>query len=110
MSVEGEGPIYGPELPKKRVDPYAATRELERWLNRGMSMDSIPRPDQRGTSDTYERLPTSPSLPANWEDNAEVVFSIIEVPIFDKDGNEIGFEIEYVRPNTSPINEVSTED
>lgn len=78
-----------PSAPKEPVDPYRANRELERWLHNGINMDSMPRPDQRGASDTYERLPTAPSLPADWEDRAELIGTIIYTYVRNEEGKII---------------------
>lgn len=52
---------------------WAIVRDVENtW---GFSFDE-PRPDQHGTSDTYERLPVSPGLRSDWLGRAEHIMTI----------------------------------
>jgi hypothetical protein len=75
--------------PVNSVDPYRANRELERWLFRGVNRESMPRPDQGGTSDTYEGLPTTPQLSADWKDRTTHVGTIVYDIERDKAGKII---------------------
>ena len=53
-------------LPRKEVDPYRATRELERWLFSGQSVDAVIHGDV-----------TPPPVRGNWRETAEVVGTIV---------------------------------
>lgn len=52
--------------PRPEVDPYRATRELERWLFSGQSVDAVIHGDV-----------TPPPVRSNWRETAEVVGTIV---------------------------------
>src|SRR4051812_49291095 len=79
--------------PTKPLDFYALNRQFERDFLMGRSIDE-PRPDQRGTSDTYERLPSDSPLPAGWNKRGHHFMTIVYAT--DENGHING--IEYLRP------------
>ncbi|MBI5045317.1 MAG: hypothetical protein HZC02_05330 [Candidatus Levybacteria bacterium] len=78
------------------VDPYRANRELERWLFGGVNIDDQPRPDQHGTSDTYEGLYEAPqsSVSTKGEHFMTIVYNHQEGTVRYLHRGDPGFEIE----------------
>ncbi len=90
----------------RKINPYRAYRELERWLYGGVNVGDQPRPDQHGTSDTYERL-YEPPYPAIEEGEGELLWTIVYTEERDEQGNVINVKEEYIYPDRSQV-EIST--
>lgn len=96
MSSESDGPIYGPEIPKPKINTGRANRKLERWLFSGG--------DQREMSEMLSRRP----LPGNLFDGGEHIMTIVYKSERDEQGNITNIETSYLNPEGEQLASDST--